>query len=138
MKLPPETAWKRALVILGDHARVVVEENAAFDRYEAGVLHLAVRDEMWIGHIRERLREVDFTPELTGFRNVDVHVAGAGRTGREVRSATDQRRRAEALEAATRSPGMQRLLAAFDGRIDTVEARGEGDKANPGEEWIDD
>ena len=138
MRLVPELAWKRALVILGCHARVVVEENAAFERYEGGVLHLAVREEMWIGHIRERLREVDFTPELAGFRNVDVHVAGAGRTGREVRSASDQRRRSEALDAARRSPGMQRLLAAFDGRIETVEARGDGDKPSPGEEEIDD
>jgi hypothetical protein len=121
VRQPPQIAWRRAVGGLPAHSRVIVDENAAFVSYEVGVLTLAVRAERWLGPVRERLRDVDFTRALEGFRNVEVIVAGAGRTGREVRAVVDERRRADARAAAQASDAVKRILATFGGELEAVE-----------------
>jgi hypothetical protein len=121
VRQPPQIAWRRAVGGLPAHSRVIVDENAAFVGYEAGVLTLAVRAERWLGPVRERVRDVDFTRVLEGFRNVEVIVAGTGRTGREVRAVVDERRRVDARAAAQASDAVKRILATFGGELESVE-----------------
>jgi hypothetical protein len=118
---PPAVAFRRATNTLAAHSRVIVDENAAFLAYEGGLLSVAVRTERWLPPVRERLRDVDFTRFFVGFRNVEVVVDGAGRTGREVRAVVDEKRRAEARAAADASAALRRVLATFGGELESVE-----------------
>lgn len=102
--------------------RVLVEENVAFVGYDGGTVALAVRNRMWVGHVREVLKDVDFTTRFRGFRNLQVGVDGdAGRTGRELRDAWDASRRDAAREAAGKSEALRRILKAFGGAIESIE-----------------
>jgi hypothetical protein len=132
----PSVAWRMALDPLGPHVKVLVEENAAFGGFEGGTLTLVVRSEMWRTRVRERLQELDFTRMLPGFRRLEVRLGDEGRTGREVRSEAEQRRLEAARAAVEGSPLVKRLLAAFGGKIESIEASAlaEGDRSASSEE----
>lgn len=123
--LPPSQAWRLALASLSPLSRVLVEDNAAFQRYADGKLVLAARSERLAGQVRERVREAEFGRCLAGFRNVEVLVDEGGRTGNEARAAGDEKRRAQARAAAEASPLVKQLCAAFGATLDTVEVLSE-------------
>ncbi len=123
--LPPSQAWRHALASLSPLSRVLVEDNAAFQRYADGKLVLAARSERLAGQVRERVREAEFGRCLAGFRNVEVLVDEGGRTGNEARAAGDEKRRAQARAAAEASPLVKQLCAAFGATLDTVEVLSE-------------
>jgi hypothetical protein len=121
-RVAPIRAWRHALEVLSPYGRNIVDEYAGFVEYVDGELRLSVRDERAASTVRERLRDVDFSSHLPGFRRYEVGVRSVGRTGRELRAEHEERRRLEATAAAHKHPGLARLLVLLGGEIERVEA----------------
>ncbi len=110
---------------LPDAQRVMVADNATPRSFGEGAIVIIVRKEMWRQKVRDALGTLDLALNFPGFRRLEVEVADdIGRTGRERRTDADAAARVAAQHAAERSVGLKRLLAAFSGVVEEVEAIG--------------
>ena len=123
--LSPLARYRALLDALPPIPRATLADNAAFLSFTDGRISLAVRSVLGQTRVRDVLGDIELDRYFPGFRAVDVRVDGAGRTGHERRSAAEERRQADAVQAAQRSAVVQRLVTAFAGRIESIVPVGE-------------
>lgn len=117
-----EKAWARSLAGLGKLERVFVSDNAVFGGFDAGVVRVSVRRDLWRDRVYEALSKLDLGAIYPGFRRIEVTVAEVGgQTGREKWSALTDAARTDARREAERAPALRRLMELMSAELDTVE-----------------
>jgi len=123
--LVPLARYRALLDALPPILRATLADNAAFLSFTDGRLGLAVRSVLGQTRVRDVLGDLELERYFPGFRAVDVRVDSAGRTGNERRTAAEERRQTDAVEAAKASAVVQRLVTAFAGRVESIVPVGE-------------